>query len=229
VGDSATSPAVLLMASAPRPGHVLHELEPLLGPERCAELAAALISRAAAWAGEVAPGRVHVAHRPDGAGPELRSLVGSAAELFPQPGGGGHEGFSRQLADAAQRVFAAGPGPVLAIWPELPVWRAAHAAAALTDLGSGCDLAVGPMFDGGFYLVGLARPLAPAFGLSPDDWRSADAMAMAIGAAHQAGLELGLLRAERALRRPEDVRAVLADPLLDPELAAILAPAGVGR
>jgi glycosyltransferase A (GT-A) superfamily protein (DUF2064 family) len=97
-----------------------------------------------------------------------------------------------------------------------------HAAAALSDLDSGCDVAIGPVFDGGFYLVGLARPLPRLFSPSEDGWRSADAMAIAIGAAHEAGLELGLLRAERALHRPGDVRAALADPITDPEIRRLL-------
>ena len=36
------------------------------------------------------------------------------------------------------------------------------------------------------------------------------------------GLTVGLLRAERALHRPADARAALADPLLPPELARVL-------
>ena len=36
------------------------------------------------------------------------------------------------------------------------------------------------------------------------------------------GRVIGLLRAERGLARPADVRAALADPLLDPELRALL-------
>ena len=44
----------------------------------------------------------------------------------------------------------------------------------------------------------------------------------AVVAANQAGLEVGLLRAERALHRPADARAALADPLLDPALAQLL-------
>jgi hypothetical protein len=45
-------------------------------------------------------------------------------------------------------------------------------------------------------------------------------MTIGVATVREAGLELGILRAERALHRPADVRAALADPLL---------PAGVGR
>ncbi len=47
-------------------------------------------------------------------------------------------------------------------------------------------------------------------------------MKIGLAAVSDAGLELGMLRAERALHRPADVRAALADPLLAPEMARIL-------
>jgi hypothetical protein len=39
-------------------------------------------------------------------------------------------------------------------------------------------------------------------------------MTVGFAAAQRAGLEIGILRVERALHRPADVRAALADPLL---------------
>ena len=39
---------------------------------------------------------------------------------------------------------------------------------------------------------------------------------------NEAGAPVGLVRPERGLRRPADVRAALADPLLDAELRALL-------
>jgi len=78
------------------------------------------------------------------------------------------------------------------------------------------------VFDGGFYLLALARPLPALFDLPADTWRSADAMGTALVAAHSAGAEVGLLRTERGLRSPADVAAALADPLLDAELRGLL-------
>lgn len=218
MADTTLPPAVLLMARAPRPGTVRPALEPLIGPVRCAELQAALVIRACAWASEVAPGSVHVGYEPVDAGPELRALLGPGVNLFPQSGAG----ISGRLAQASARLFARGEGPVLIIWPDLPQWRADHAFGALSDLADGCDLSLGPEFDSGFYMIGLARPLPALFASPEQAWRSPDAMAAAIVAAREAGLEVGLLRAERGLRRPEDVRAVLADPLTDSEMREIL-------
>jgi hypothetical protein len=47
-------------------------------------------------------------------------------------------------------------------------------------------------------------------------------MSAAIVAAREADLEVGLLRTERGLRQPEDLRALLADPLTDPEIRGLL-------
>jgi glycosyltransferase A (GT-A) superfamily protein (DUF2064 family) len=218
MADTPLAPAVLLMARAPRPGTVRPALEPLIGAARCAELQAMLVVRACAWAAEVAPGSVHVGYEPVDAGPELRALLGPDVSLFPQSG----TGISGRLAQASARLFARGEGPVLIVWPDLPQWRIGHASSALSDLSDGCDVSLGPEFDGGFYMIGLARPLPALFALPEPAWRSPDALSAAVVAAREAGLEVGLLRAERGLRRPGDVRAVLADPLTDAEMRAIL-------
>lgn len=212
------NPAVLIMARAPRRGGVRRALEPLLGPDRAAALQAALIVQTVAWARTVAPDAVNVAYEPPDAAAELRRLIGTQMPLFPQNG----DGIAGRLADAAARVFVHHDGPVLIAWPDLPRLREHHARAALEDLEAGCDVVLGPAIDGGFYLIGLARPLPRLFGLPEQAWRSPDAMTIGLVAARDAGLEIGLLRAERALHRPADVRAALADPLLPPELEQIL-------
>lgn len=214
--------SVVIMARAPRRGEVRRALEPVLGADGCVELQSALITQAVRWAAAVAPDRVHLAHDPPDAGRELRGLVGEQAALFPQNG----DGIAGRLADAAARVFARAPGPLLIVWPDLPALRPDHAAGALEDLEAGCDLVLGPAIDGGFYLIGLARPLSQLFSLSEQTWRSADVMKVGLAAVSEAGLELGMLRTERALHRPSDVRAALADPLLTPELARILGRRG---
>ena len=194
--DPAPGPAVIVMARAARPGQVRRALEPLLGPEGCAALQAALIVSAVKWAHSVAPGAVHVAYDPPDAAPEMRALLPSGTALFPQNG----DGIGRRLADATVRVFGHTAGPVLVVWPDLPRMRPAHATAALGDLSAGCDVALGPVIDGGLYVIAVDRPQPQLFALP----------------------EVGILRAERALHRPADLRAACADPTLPPELARIL-------
>ncbi len=161
---------------------------------------------------------VYVAHDPPDGASELRALSDDRVTLFPQNG----EGIGGRLTDASARVFTRHAGPLLIVWPDLPAWRPEHASTALEDLDHGCQLVLGPVFDGGFYLVGLARPLGQLFTLPEEAWRRGDAMGAALAAAAETGVELGLLRSERGLQRPPDVRAALADPCLPPELARIL-------
>jgi uncharacterized protein len=210
--------AVLIMARAPRRGEVRRALEPLLGADRCAALQAALIRMAAEWGRDIADGSVHVAHDPPDALGEVRRLVGPRAVMFPQNG----DGIAGRLADAAARVFSRQRGPLLIVWPDIPRLRVDHARAALDDLEAGCDVVLGPCLEGGFYLIGIRRPLPKLFALPERVWRSPDVMALGLTAVRDAGLELGLLRVERALHRPADVRAALADPLLPAEVAELL-------
>lgn len=175
-----------------------------------------LVARAAAWAAEVAHGRVCAAYEPAAAAADAQALVGD--RIFPLAG----EGTSARIGAAVDRALSTFGAPLLVVWPELPHWRPDHDASALGDLADGCDLSVGPVFDGGFYMLALARPVPELFALPDHVWRGPEAMGLALGAAHAAGLQVGLLRAERGLRREADVRAALADPLLDDELAALL-------
>ena len=122
------------------------------------------------------------------------------------------------LIAAALRAFAALGGPLLIAWPELAVWRPVHGDGALADLSDGCGVAVGPIFDRGFYLLAFAEPL-PSLLEVP---RSHDAMNRAFIVAHEADVGIGLLRPERGLRSAADVAAALADPLLDDELRGLL-------
>jgi hypothetical protein len=184
---------VLLMARSPRRGEVRNALEPVLGLDGCVALQTVLIRQAVEWGRSLERRAIYVAHEPADAGAEMRMVAGSDVALFPQNG----DGISGRVADAVARVAAHGPGPIIIIWPDLPEFREVHATGVLADLEAGVDVVFGPVFDGGYYLI-------------------------AISVAAESGLEVGLLRAERALHRPADVRAALADPLLPAAVARVL-------
>jgi hypothetical protein len=169
------------------------ELRELLGNERTDAVERLLVARATDWADELSPGRVFVA--------------------------GDEEG----LADAVRRVFVGTEGHVvLIVWPVLPRWRPEHAGAVLDDLGAGCEASLGPVFDGGLYLLALTRIIPALLELPSAAWDSPDAIGHVLAPLHQADVPVGLVRPERGLRRPDDVRAALADPLLDAELRTLL-------
>ena len=190
---SAVAPAAVLIASGPEPLGRPMELAELLGAERASSLSSALLAEAERWAGEVAPGRVH-----------------------------GLTAAGEPLAGATARLLAEHDGPLLVIWPVLARFRPEHAAGALGDLRAGADLVIGPLIDGGLYLLGSTRPLEELVTATDDQWQGAEAMTAALAGAAEARLEVGILRAERALRQATDVRAALVDPTTPERIRAIL-------
>lgn len=212
---AATEPVSVLLVPGTVDPAARAELVGQLGDERFAEVERILVARVIEWARRFGAGRIYAA------GADSLSLPGA-------PGGDvavidvDGEGTSRRLRRGVDQVFRDGAGAVVVAWPSLPMWRAAHADGALGDLRAGCDVSVGPVLDGGFYLLALARPVPALFDLPDDSWASPAAMGRILTAAHEAGLSAGLLRAERGLRRSADVAAALADPLLDTELRRVL-------
>jgi glycosyltransferase A (GT-A) superfamily protein (DUF2064 family) len=200
----------MIMARAPRRGEVRHALEPMIGADGCLALHAALFMEALRWARSLAPRGIYVAHEPAHAGRELHRLAGPDVNVFPQNG----EGIAGRVADGLVRVAAHSSGPVVVVWPDLPRFSPAHGSHALDDLEAGVDLVLGPAFESGYYLVAMARPLPRLFTQGEQLWRGPDSLARLLGAASSLGLKVGVLQGQRALHRPADARAALADPLL---------------
>jgi len=214
--------SALVMAKAPRPGTVKTRLEPLLGPEGCAALQAALIATAARWAlTAAAPGGTYLAFAPSDAEGELRDLVGPGVTLIPDASGD----LGDRLAGATGRVMAARPGPLLVAGTDLPALAAEHARAALAALDGGADVCFGPAADGGYYLVGLRRPAPELFALG-DAWGGPDVLERSLALARAGGLRTALLGEERDLDVPADARAALEDPRVPAEVARALRPVG---
>jgi len=177
--------------------HARPELRELLGDERADGVERLLVARAGEWAESLGGGR-----------------VSSADEGEP-------------FAEAVERVVAeASSGPVVVVWPVLPRWRPEHAAAVLDDLAAGCEASVAPVFDGGLYLLALTRVIPALLKLPVEAWDSPDVIGLVLAPIHEADAPVGLVRPERGLRRVADVRAALADPLLDAELRSLLTVSG---
>jgi hypothetical protein len=135
------------------------------------------------------------------------------------------------LTDVISGLDWIGPDDLLVVvTPELGAWRADIGHAALEDLRAGCALSIGPIFDGGLYLLattGAGLELLRGGGGADAagdgvDLTGPSAMAALVGIAERAGIEVGLLQTERGLRSAGDVRALLADPLCDEELRKLL-------
>lgn len=206
--------AALVMAKAPRAGEVKTRLEPLLGPEGCADLQAALIENAARWAAEHTDA-AFVAYTPPDAEDEMRTLVPEDVELFPQEG----DDLGERLEAATERVAER---PLLVVGTDAPAMRGEHARAALEALGAGADACFGPAVDGGYYLVGLAARTPQVFAIASAAWGGPDVLRLSLDAARAAGLRVELLAEERDLDTPADAEALLARAALPGDVADLL-------
>jgi 2-phospho-L-lactate guanylyltransferase (CobY/MobA/RfbA family) len=115
--------------------------------------------------------------------------------------------------EEAARAAIPGPGPVVVVWADTPRLGPVHAYGVQADLDSGSGVVVGPTLDGGVYLVATRSPRPELIG---------PGFPQVLELASAAGLEVGMLRHERRLTRPEDRDALLADPLIDEPLRAAI-------
>ena len=192
--------SAVVLAPAPGAEGVLARLAGVLSVEQRADLQAALVRRAAAWAREVA---------------------GERAVVTVEEGTRGE-----RIIEAIEDAFDRWGGPVLVAGTDVPRLSAAHAAAALADLEAGGDASFGPSMDGGWYLAALANPRAELFDLAAEVWDGPVVMARTLEVAQRLQLEIGLLRMERALRSPGDLAAMVADPLSPSDVFGTL-PTGI--
>jgi glycosyltransferase A (GT-A) superfamily protein (DUF2064 family) len=134
--------------------------------------------------------------------------------------------FAQQGSEPAEALAAAiariGRGPLLIAGTDCARLGAEHARAALDDLASGCDVAIGATLEGGWYLAGLREPRPELLTVAPEAWQRQGGIALVLERAAELGAEVGMLRHERLLVTPADAAALLADPLLPDELRAAL-------
>ncbi len=201
-----TAVAVLITAKAPRAGSVKTRLHPLLGPDGCAQLQAALIRRPVLLAQLVAPTRTYLALDAVAREGEQCGVIPSSVTVIPQHG----PDRGSRMSAAAGDVFRHHHGPLLLLGTDAPTLTAHRLREAADLLVAGADTVFGPALNGGYYLVGMARPLPELFAIDPALWGGPQVLAASRHAARDAGLRVGQLPALRDLDTPQDAAEFLA-------------------
>jgi hypothetical protein len=194
---------LLLFAKAPRPGRVKTRLIPRLGPEGAARTYRRLAARAAGEARAVArPGLVRIAaiDPPEALGDAHGWLGDGFAFEAQDPGDLGD-----RLASAFAAAFAAGARRVVVIGTDCPDLTAGGIDRAFRLLDDS-EAVLGPAEDGGYYLLGLARPLSEAFAGVP--WSTERTAAVTAERIRAAGARISCLPVLRDVDTPEDLDAL---------------------
>lgn len=210
-----SSPAVIVMTKAPRAGESKTRLAPVLSAGGAAMLAACFFRDACACA-HAAAGELFVAYAPrDGRAPLEELLRGAESgrdvRWVEQRG----RDLGERLAAVVGHAFEQGLGPVAVIGTDSPTLPPAYVARALDALaGSEADAALGPAHDGGYYLVGLARPAPSLF--RDVEWSTPRAYRQTVANAARLGLRLLELPLWYDVDTPADLRRLRAELSTDP-------------
>lgn len=199
-GTARRGVAVIVFARVPRPGQAKTRLVPALGAEGAAALAERMLRHAVTQAMATRATSVRLCLTPDDdAHPVLEALRQEhpALEVTGQGEGDLGQRMARALDDALRTHEAA-----VLLGTDAPSLDAARIAEAATALRTH-DAVFVPALDGGYVLVGLARPAPELFtGIA---WSTPQVMADTRELAAHAGLALAELAPVADIDVPEDL------------------------
>jgi uncharacterized protein len=191
---------LIILTRYPEPHRTKTRMIPRLGPEGAAQLQGDMTDHALAWARELAVrASVSVQVRFEG-GDEarMRSRFGDSFPYLPQGPGDLGDRMVRAIAEA----FAAGADRVIVVGTDCPGITADLAEQAFERLAT-ADLVLGPATDGGYYLIGLRRPVPALFaGIA---WGQETVLHETQTRAEELGLATSLLTELSDVDRPEDL------------------------
>lgn len=198
-----TGRVLIVVAKAPRPGHVKTRLAISLPPEAIVALYRCLIEDTLELARSLPDTRVAVVCPSADVG-ELRAWLGSSIEIVAQQG----HGLAAAL-DSTFRVFLAdGSDRVVIFNGDSPHLPAAELERAFTLLDL-CDLVIGPTTDGGFYLVGESVAHPDLFEASRLGTQTA--LEALLARAGELGLRVGLTAPWYDVDEPDDLARLALD------------------
>lgn len=192
----------------PTPGRVKTRLCPPLTDAQAARLAEAMLQDAVA---RCLAGRfvTEIVFDPPAEAPWFARRFPGLART-PQCG----EGLGARLAHHVEQVFARGDvSSLVVVGSDQPLVPLARLEEAHERLQAGAECVLGPDTGGGYYLVGLARPVPELFTTVPMSTPGMCAATEALARAR--GLEVSLLASHPDVDRPgdlENLRAALALP-----------------
>ena len=148
------------MLKAPRPGLVKTRLTPPLSRNEAAELARCFAQDVVTSALHLA-GSVIVAYYPADSRAELEVILPSNVTWVEQRG----EDLGARLNAVSLQAFSLGFSPIVFVGTDSPTLPPAFISDAIHSLTTEeSDVVLGPTEDGGYYLIGLCRPMSELFG-----------------------------------------------------------------
>jgi hypothetical protein len=206
-------PALVIFARAPLPGQTKTRLIPALGPAGAAELYRRFLVDTLGRACELRAEVLLAAAAPEQTEPlsAIAQAVCPRARVTAQQGTDLGARMSNALQEALQRGH---PSAVVmgTDLPSLPFDRVARALSLLRNgdvqRGRYCELVLGPSLDGGYYLIGMSRPMPQLF--QHMDWGSGTVLVDTLRRAQTMKAAVSLLEPWYDVDTPEDLAVLRA-------------------
>lgn len=215
---------LIVFTRYPEPGQTKTRLIPLLGPEGAAQLHRRMTEHTLRRVRQFLtrhPVALEI-HYDAGNREGLRRWLGADLRFVPQADGD----LGRRMDLVLTKSFEEAMRRVVLTGTDIPGVRPAHLARAFRVLRRK-DVVIGPAGDGGYYLIGVRRPVHALFEGIP--WGTGQVLEKTLKVAEAQGLGVELLDRLDDVDRPEDIRVwekeVREAGLPDqPEILSIIIP-----
>ncbi len=191
---------LIVFARFPMPGAAKTRLVPAVGAERAADISRELTEQTLRKLGVLSDLRLcSLEVRVTGADvPAFRETFGKQHRYVLQ----GDGNLGHRMSDAASEAFANGARSVVIIGTDCPEREPEHVIEALARLEEN-DIVVGPAPDGGYYLLGLRRPIPELF--NDIEWGSPNVLEQTCEIAAHADASTNFLQVLSDVDRPDDL------------------------
>lgn len=193
----------LVVAKAPRPGRSKTRLVPPLSAAHAADLAEAML-RDTLDACRAEADEVGVLCPDADEGAALSALLGSGVPIHVQRG----RGLGAALREEMRRGTS--DGPLAIVSSDVPGLPSGELARAFDLLDAGTGVVFGPGFDGGYWLIAMARFDDAPFDAIP--WSTPACLGVTLERTRAAGLSTGLLESWLDIDTSADLSAVVHSP-----------------
>ncbi len=207
---------IVLFAKRPRLGRVKTRLVPPLTPRQALDLYRAILNDQLRFLRSFRDPTRELELCLDDAWPDGDKLAGDDVAITLQGGGD----LGARLARCAARAFGEGVSELWILGADAPTLPASYVRDAWEALRCGRQAVSCPATDGGYVLIGLARPLPALFREVP--WGGSEVLQVTLERARETRIALKLMAPWYDVDRPEDLERLRAD--LGDAVAAARAP-----
>ena len=206
-----------ILTRYPEPGDTKTRLIPALGAQGAAELHYRMLEHVLHSADVLRETRdveVRIFHS-GGSQQAFRALLGPELCYVEQSG----QSLGERMENAFQLMFEQGCAKAVLIGSDCPGLKGSILEEAFQALDTS-DVVFGPALDGGYYLLGLTRPVPGLFRNIP--WGTGDVLDLSLRQARQSNLSVHLLETLRDVDEAEDLEAFHS---CGAELISVIIPA----